>query len=342
MARNRNRLLALLALAAVAALAVLAFTQAGGSDDDTKAEQTQATTSLADVPKGHDGSSKAERKVTQTWLKKQGWQRKEYCFRLCIKPNLTAGSNAVSDEAIRSVGELRTWLQSGEKDAQAYLAAVGEHVSKHDLNRIKRGEGFVRVQMKVPAEQLGTSYTAPNGQVTFTDEGRKVDAGDISFMFVSERKVTMPNGQEQTKRKVKEEASTRGGCGNPNTVLVPVGSPPSEGPPREGPPSEGPPREGPPTEERHPVVTDDDIGKDDPHPEQEGSEHGNTHRQIEGGGGNPPPAGEATPEPGTGGGGTEGAVPPAGSCTGGCGEAAPPSQPPTESGDVGEGDSGGF
>ncbi|MDP4000494.1 MAG: hypothetical protein Q8Q11_03675 [bacterium] len=317
------------ALLVVVLLIAAIFAVNGGGEAieaSVTGEESQAI-QPGDVPGSDEPSgTQTERTAATNYLIEKGYQVGQFSFTVEKPMNTDRGAASVSEEPVCTVAKLKRWIQSGSERAKAYLQYAKENLPEVDYDRVRRGEGFVRVQLLVPSEYTKNSYFT-EGRVVATTADRSVEAGDIVFLYTSkpvERK--LENGRTEPVSEVREMGNTRCQCGNGGAVPVPVSGPPA-------PPVTVPP----PGITRHPPTEKEVPGKpqvpiwsfDDPHsaghgadlpPKSESDYQGPPPRHVPA---NPP---VVTP-PGTGGKIPPGSSPPQNDSAGGT--VTQPTAPPT-------------
>ncbi len=237
---------AVVAIGVVAAVIIAIVAGNGGSTEVRTVTEKEPVAKLStlDVPGGDQPSgTQIERSAATAYLLGQGYKLGQFSFKV-VKPVYTErGAASVSEKPLLTESELKEWIQGGSDRSKAYLKYAKENLPDVDYERIRRGEGFVRVQLLVPSEYTKNSFFQ-NGKVVGTTERRSVETGDIIFLYVSKPvKKKQPNGREEESSEVREMGSTRGPCGNGGAVPVPVTGKPA--PPITVPPSGGEEAPGP-------------------------------------------------------------------------------------------------
>ena len=216
-------------LLVVILLSAAAFSLNGGDDGNgAKASEGQETIRPDEVPGGNQPSgTQAERTAATKYLLSKGYQVGQFSFTVVKPINTERGAASVSEEPVCTVEKLKRFIQSGSDRAKAYLRFAKENLPDVDYNRIRRGEGFVRVQLLVPSEYTKNSYFT-GGRVVSTSADRSVQAGDIVFLYTSKPvEKQLPNGRREPTSEVREMGNTRCQCGNGGAVPVPVTGPPA-------------------------------------------------------------------------------------------------------------------
>lgn len=157
-----------------------------------------------------EASCEPEESVTR-WSKSNGWKEGEFRFSNFQVAAEERGRNAFTKKTLQTRADLVEFLNGDSKASAAaresILSALPEKLHRKALS----GAWFVKVQYDLPARIEGNTYFS-SGKVVEINGGRKVESGDIFWIFVDESNcVVIP------------AASARADCGNPKVIkIVPI------------------------------------------------------------------------------------------------------------------------
>lgn len=232
-----GRVLAAAAIVAVGLVVAVVVAAAAFDDDGSTEAKTVTETEAAaqasrlvatEVPGGDQPSgTQIERSAAAEYLLGQGYKLGQFSFTVDKPVYTERGAASVSEKPIFTEQELKEWIQGDSDRAKAYLKYAKDNLSDVDYDRIRQGEGFVRVQLLVPSEYTKNSFFT-EGRVVGTTERRSVEAGDIVFLYVSAPVMKkLANGREEETSDVHPMGNTRGPCGNGGVEPVPTTGPPA-------------------------------------------------------------------------------------------------------------------
>lgn len=122
------------------------------------------------------------------------------------------GNAAFSKKTLKTQADVAAFLNGTSDKSKAVKERVARAITRegygqHEVDRALDGSGFFPVQVTEAADFLGTTYFK-DGKVLVADEWRRVKAGDILWLFMTE------DG------KIIIEATVRADCANPGLDKV--------------------------------------------------------------------------------------------------------------------------
>ncbi|MEX0748466.1 MAG: DNA-binding protein [Candidatus Saccharimonadales bacterium] len=138
-----------------------------------------------------------------TWFEEQRFATEDFRCGDFIDDPTERGDTSFSEKPISTHAELVEFLNSDSPEASAARAALRDSLSEADYQRALRGEGYLLTQVTVPAQyEANTYYRYKDGSAVFITTPRKVQAGDLLWVYTN------------TQGEVVESGNIRADCGN--------------------------------------------------------------------------------------------------------------------------------